>query len=226
MTVESKYDRLESGGNSVSKKRETYKVSASLINSYLNMKSKKYQDSTEQFLNILKRIPLPDSYALKRGNAFEIAVTKYRNEPFYETVKNCDKQVPIKKDIPMADEDFDLKLVGFIDFASKDRKFIYDTKRVNSWNDEKYDYSVQHDFYLWAVPESERFFYLVGSGPKWVSDEYYEVEYAKSPNKELEQRCLDIIKEFLDYLKKNDLLEIYKTHYNNSYKKKEKGAEK
>jgi len=42
----------------------------------------------------------------------------------------------------------------------------------------------------------------------------------------LEQRCLDIIKEFLDYLKNNDLLEIYKTHYNNSYKKKEKGAEK
>ena len=209
----------------MSKKREIYKVSASLINSYLNMKTGKYDNSTEQFLDTLKRIPLPESYALKRGNAFEEAVTKFRSEPFYDTVKKCDKQVPIKKDIPMPDEEFDIRLVGYIDFASKDRKIIYDTKRVNNWNDEKYDFSVQHDFYLWAVPESKQFFYLVGSGPKWVSDEYYEVEYGKSPHEELEKRCLDIIYEFINYLKNNNLLETYKTYYNNSYKN-EKGEKK
>jgi hypothetical protein len=113
-------------------KREKYKVSASLINSYLNMRVKKYDNSAEQFLNTLKRIPLEDSYALKRGNAFEEAVTKYRSEPFFDTVKKCDKQVQVKKDIQLPDEEFDLKLVGFIDFASKDRKIIYDTKRVNN----------------------------------------------------------------------------------------------
>jgi len=139
---------LENGGNSMSKKRETYKVSASLINSYLNMKTEKYRNSATQFINTLSRIPLPDSYALKRGNAFEVAVTKYRSEPFYDIVTKCDEQVSVTKNIPMPGEDFDIKLVGFIDFASKDRKIIYDTKRVNKWSDEKYDGSVQHDFYL------------------------------------------------------------------------------
>ena len=77
----------------MSNKRETYKVSASLINSYLNMRIGKYKDSSEQFINTLSRIPLQDSYVLKRGNAFEDAVTKYKSEPFYETVTKCDKQV-------------------------------------------------------------------------------------------------------------------------------------
>jgi hypothetical protein len=112
-------------------KKEVYKVSASLINSYLNMLSNKYQDSAEQFINTLKRIPLKDSYVLKRGNAFEKAVTKFKSEPFYDTVIKCDTQFPIKKDIPLPNEDFDVKLVGFIDFITKDRKIIYDTKRVN-----------------------------------------------------------------------------------------------
>lgn len=115
----------------MSEKRETYKVSASLINSYLNMRVGKYKDSSEQFINTLSRIPLKDSFALKRGNAFEDAVTKYKTEPFYETVTRCDTQVSIKKDIPMANEDFDVRLVGFIDFATKDRRILYDTKRVN-----------------------------------------------------------------------------------------------
>lgn len=83
--------------------------------------------------------------------------------------------------------------------------------------------SVQHDFYLWAVPESEQFFYLVGSGPKWVSDEYFEVEYSKPPHEELEKRCTDIVHDFINYLKENDLMEVYQKHYNVSYKRKKKG---
>jgi hypothetical protein len=73
---------------------------------------------------------------------------------------------------------------------------------------------VQHDFYLWAVPESERFYYLVGSGVKWLSDKYFEVEYAKLKPEELESRCLKVILSFIKYLKDNELLEVYKENYN------------
>ena len=128
--------------------KPAYKVSASLINSYLNMRTSKYPNSTKQFIDTLNRIPLKPNYALKRGNAFEDAVTKYRSEPFYEIAVKCDTQVSITKEIPMIEEDFDIRLVGFMDFVTKDRKIIYDTKRVNKWSDEKYDMSVQHDFYL------------------------------------------------------------------------------
>lgn len=206
----------------MSETRKTYKVSASLINSYLNMRAKRYPNSEQQFLDSLERIPLKDSYALKRGNAFEKAVWKYESEPFHGVVKGCDTQIFVEKGIPLVEEDFDLKLVGFMDFATKDRKIIYDTKRVNKWSDEKYDSSVQHDFYLWAVPESEKFFYLVGSGTSWKSDEYFEVEYGKPTPDELEKRCLDVIQDFVSYLKSNDLLDTYKKHYDANYKKKKK----
>jgi hypothetical protein len=132
----------------MSEKRKTYKISASLINSYLNMRAMRYPNSADQFIDTLKRIPLKDTYALKRGNAFEKAVLKYTSEPFHDFIKECDSQVFVEKTIPLSEEEFDLKLVGFMDFASKDRKIIYDTKRVNKWSDEKYDSSVQHDFYL------------------------------------------------------------------------------
>jgi len=201
-------------------KKEVYKVSASLINSYLNMLSNKYEDSAEQFINTLKRIPIKDNYAIKRGNAFEDAVTKFKSEPFYNIVIECDKQVQIKKDIQLPDEAFDVRLVGAIDFITKDRKIIYDAKRVSEWTDEKYDESVQHDFYLWAVPESEQFFYLVGSGPKWVSDEYFQVEYAKPTSEELSNRCTNVIVSFLKYLKDNNLMNIYKENYGTKSKSK------
>lgn len=204
-------------------KRKTYKVSASLINSYLNMKNEKYNDSKESFINQLKRIPLKINYVLKRGNAFEKAVTTYRNEPFYSIVTKCDKQFFVQKEIPMENEDFDLKLVGYIDFISKDRKIIYDTKRVNNWDDAKYDNSVQHNFYLWAVPESEQFYYLVGVGTDWVSDKYFEVKYGKPLPENLENKCLDVINEFITYLKNNDLLEIYQQYYDDEYNNKKKG---
>lgn len=202
------------------KKRETFKVSATLINNYLNMRTNRYPNSHQQFLDILNRIPLKLNYALKRGNAFEEAVMKYRSEPFHDIVKPCDTQVFVSKDIACPEEDFDLKLVGYMDFATKNRKIIYDTKRVNKWSDEKYDNSVQHDFYLWSVPESEKFYYLIGSGSSWISDEYFQVEYGRPDEEELNRRCLNVIHSFINYLKEHDLLDVYKKHYNAEYKKK------
>lgn len=208
------------------KKRNIYKVSPSLLNSYLNMKNKKYPNSTESFMDTLKRIPLKMNYVLERGNDFENRVTKYKSEPFHAVIKGCDTQVYVEKIINLPDEFFDVKMLGFVDFVSKDRKLVYDTKRVNYWNDEKYDASVQHDFYMWAIPESETFYYLVGEGKKWISTGYYQVEYPKLKDEETEKLFRDLISEFLTFLKENDLLDIYKEHYNATRKKNKKDKAK
>lgn len=211
------------------KKRETYKVSPSLINSYLSMRKEKYQDSYKQFIDTLNRVKIEPNYFLKRGNAFEEQVMKYKDEPFYNIVSKCDTQMHISKDVILEDEEFDIKIVGFIDFISKDKKIIYDTKRVNYWDNDKYDDSFQHDFYLWAVPESEKFYYLVGAGKKWRAEEYFQVEYSKESEEKLEEVSTGIIKDFIKYLKENNLLETYKKHYNadsSIYKKNKKKPKK
>lgn len=208
------------------KKRNIYKVSPSLLNSYLNMKNKKYPNSTESFMDTLNRIPLKMNYFLERGNDFENRVTKYKSEPFHAVIKGCDTQVYVEKMISLPDESFDVKMLGFVDFVSKDRKLVYDTKRVNYWNDEKYDASVQHDFYMWAIPESETFYYLVGEGKKWISTGYYQVEYPKLKDEETEKLFRDLISEFLTFLKENNLLDIYKEHYNATRKKNKKDKAK
>lgn len=144
--------------------RKKYKVSPSLLTSYLNMKNKVYNNSLEGFINTLKRIPLEPNFFLKRGNDFENRVIKMKSEPFHNIIKDCDTQVFVKKSLDFPENEFDIDIVGFIDFVTKDREIIYDTKRVNKWDDEKYDGSTQHDFYLWAIPESKKFYYLVGEG--------------------------------------------------------------
>ena len=208
------------------KKRNIYKVSPTLLNSYLNMKNKKYPNSTESFMDTLKRVPLKMNYALERGNDFEKRVMKYKSEPFHAIIKDCDTQVYVEKFINLPDESFDIKMLGFADFVSKDRKIVYDTKRVNYWNDEKYDASVQHDFYMWAIPESETFYYLVGEGKKWISTGYYQVEYPKLKDEETEKLFRDLISEFLTFLKENNLLDIYKEHYYAPRKKNKKDKAK
>ena len=86
------------------KKRNLYKVSPTLLNSYLNMKNNKYPDSTESFMNTLKRVPLKMNYFLERGNDFEKRVTKYKSEPFHAIIKDCDTQVYVEKIIDLPDE--------------------------------------------------------------------------------------------------------------------------
>lgn len=194
-------------------KREMYKISATMINSYLNMLNKTYSDSEESFLRVLRREPMETNYFINRGNAFEKAVVTYKTEPFYNTLIDCDKNVYIEKEVDFPDEEFDIVLLGYIDFISKDRKIIYDTKRVQSWTDDKYEQSVQHDFYLWAVPESEEFRYMVGSGKKWISDEYFEVLHTKDSNENLELKFRELTNSLLNYLKENNLMDDYKKNH-------------
>lgn len=209
------------------KNKKQFKVSPTLLNSYLNMKNKVYKDSEENFLKTLNRIPLEDNFFLRRGNYFEDRVTRNWREPFHKVVKGCDTQVYVEKDVEMENRDFDIKINGFIDFVSKDKKIVYDTKRVNRWDDDKYDSSVQHDFYMWAIPESEKFYYLVGEGRSWFADNYFQVEYVKLSEEENKKLFVDLINEFLDYLIEKDLLDTYKKHYfSKPYKKKNKTKDK
>lgn len=195
------------------RKKPIYTISPTLINRFVSMRDKMYDNSLEELIKTLRREPFKKTWFFKRGDYFEENTYKNKYNPFYNIVKDCHTQTYISKDIELKDEEFDIRIVGFMDFITKDKKTIYDTKRVQKWNDEKYDNSYQHLFYMWAIPESEEFYYLVGEGLGWNPDNYYQVRYEKPADEELEEISLDIIYQFINWLRDNDYMELYKENF-------------
>lgn len=78
---------------------------------------------------------------------------------------------------------------------------IYDIKRVQKYNAQKYKWSAQHGFYLDLFNRAYKFEYLAYDGNRLHREGYYRDEY--KPTQE-------VIIEFLNWLNSNNLLEIYK----------------
>lgn len=78
---------------------------------------------------------------------------------------------------------------------------IYDIKRVQKYNIQKYKWSAQHGFYLDLFNRAYKFEYLAYDGNRLHREIYYKDEY--KPTQE-------VISEFLNWLNNNNLLEIYK----------------
>ena len=81
---------------------------------------------------------------------------------------------------------------------------VYDIKRVMRYSPQKYLKTTQHPFYLYLFPRAYKFTYLVYDGKALHSESYYRDEVVD---------ILAVIKNFIEWLKQNDLLEIYKTKW-------------
>ena len=78
---------------------------------------------------------------------------------------------------------------------------IYDIKRIWKYALQKYKWSTQHGFYLDLFPNANKFEYLAYDGFKLHREVYYRGEYKPT---------VEVIKDFIKWLKENDLLELYK----------------
>lgn len=92
-------------------------------------------------------------------------------------------------------------LLGFCDLIKDDT--IYDLKYVSSYEMPKYTDSVQHLIYLYCT-DMQKFQYIIGKG----EDIFYE---SQSRN---DEKLKEIIHQFVDWLKINDLYGIYQQNYN------------
>lgn len=193
--------------------QETYKITASLINSYLYYKNgNKTEEDYNSFLNTLKNIYTENKWT-KRGTLFEKEVYKNKHGKLSQLIVPLDKQVWCEKVITFSG--MQIRIAGKLDALDKKNKIIYDIKRVDKFNEKKYsdEATVQHLFYFFLNPDITDFYYLVVSGKYNNIDGQYIVHKKRLDEPELQKSVFNIIGEFYNFLKDNDLFELYKDNW-------------
>lgn len=196
---------------------ERYLITASLLNSWAYIWECKqyvreaesdticYEDKItdamkkayDDFLITLNRIKTEPNEAMLRGIEFEDECYK-GNTPVSPIIENGAYQIVGTKDIKV--KDLNILLYGRLDVLKGG--IVYDIKRVRQYAPQKYLHSYQHGMYLDLFENAYKFEYLAYDDKDVLHHEtYYRDEYR--PTKE-------VVKDFLNWLEKNNLLKLYK----------------
>ena len=178
-----------------------------------------YEDATSErdpmaeFMSVLHREPTPATDAMMDGICFEDLVTHIVNgggnpdQPWYaaaeqiaDVVNGGALQCVAKRKTTV--NGIDLLMYGRLDALRGGH--IYDIKYSKRYDVGKYIDSTQHPMYMYLVPEAQDFTYLVSNG-KDVWRETYDRE--STPD------ILPTVAHFLDWLKINDLEQVYFEHW-------------
>lgn len=149
----------------------------------------------EEFIKTLNREPIPTNEFMQQGIEYEEETYK-GNTDASPYVAGGAFQIVGKKVERIGDIDF--LLYGRLDCLKG--SIIYDIKRVQRYNVQKYQKSYQHPFYLELFPNAKEFTYLVFDGSKLHTETYYR------------DNCRNIqasIGDFVRWLKANDLFKIF-----------------
>lgn len=191
------------------KQRNLYKITASLLNSWnyiFDCNPDYSKEAFDSFVKTLNRIKEPPNFYMKRGIEFEEKCCYSNEHPLITNIiEGGAFQVYAEKDLCV--DGMDIKLLGYLDVLKAG--VIYDIKRVNKYDTQKYFTSYQHHVYFALVPESNKFVYLIGAGNYDNALEYYTETYYR-------EEALDIvtvIETFFNWLKENNLFEVYKEYW-------------
>ena len=186
----------------MTKSKTNLLLTQTLINSWLylyQVNDGEYYDKAHQdFLKTLKRIPLEDNEIFARGREFEKQVINGEYKEIYDIIKGGSYQVSKKKELVV--DNLDFTIYGIADFIKNG--VIYDTKRVNQYELQKYQYSSQHLIYLYLFDDCYEFTYLIVDN----SDTTYEETYKRN---DLTLSIETLIHNFISFLKENNLFNIY-----------------
>ena len=190
------------------KLKPLYKVTASLLNSwgYLWTCNPDYAvEARDSFVKTLQRIRSAPNIYMLRGIEFEKQCVAGKVPFISEVIEGGAFQVYGEKYLEVLD--YDVKLLGYLDVLKEGT--IYDVKRVSKYDLQKYFDSYQHSAYFALVPEAFEFIYLIGAGN---NDRYLDVFTEKYTREETE-KIEDVIKRFYKWLEENELLNLYKKHW-------------
>ena len=185
----------------MTKSKTSLLLTQTLINSWLylyQVDGEYYEKSYQDFLKTLKRIPLEDNEIFARGREFEKQVINGEYKEIYDIIKGGSYQVSKKKELVV--DNLDFTVYGIADFIKNG--VIYDTKRVNNYELQKYQYSSQHLIYLYLFDDCYEFTYLIVDN----SDTTYEETYKRN---DLTLTIENLIHNFISFLKENNLFNIY-----------------
>lgn len=185
----------------MTKSKTSLLLTQTLINSWLylyQVDGEYYEKCYQDFLKTLKRIPLEDNEIFARGREFEKQVINGEYKEIYDIIKGGSYQVSKKKELVV--DNLDFTVYGIADFIKNG--VIYDTKRVNQYELQKYQYSSQHLIYLYLFDDCYEFTYLIVDN----SDTTYEETYKRN---DLTMSIETLIHNFISFLKENNLFNIY-----------------
>ena len=185
----------------MTKSKTSLLLTQTLINSWLYLyqtDGEYYDQAYQDFLKTLKRIPLEDNEIFARGREFEKLVINGEYKEIYDIIKGGSYQVSKKKELVV--DNLDFTVYGIADFIKNG--VIYDTKRVNQYELQKYQYSSQHLIYLYLFDDCYEFTYLIVDN----SDTFYEETYKRT---DLTLSIENLIHNFISFLKENNLFNIY-----------------
>ena len=169
---------------------------------------------SKDFIKTLKREPIQQTQAMRNGNQFEGMIqaaceghipeeTHEWYKPVMEIaqiVQGSVYQAKLYRDIEV--DGISFLAYGVLDFLKCG--VIYDTKFSTRYSLNKYFDSPQHPMYFYLCPEARRFTYLISDGKYVYKETYYPEDTVK-----LER----IIKPFMDFLDKQNLVELYTKHW-------------
>jgi len=194
------------------KKKPTYKLSPSLVNSYLYYKQNPTQKNLQSVINYLEGKFESNKY-FERGLAYEDEVFEGKHGKMSTLVKDLPRDT--WKNLLIEMEDFNIYLSGKRDAVDDSRKIIYDIKRVNKAGPDSYndDITVQHLYYFMLDEDKEMFYYLLAVSPTMTNnpqDITFKVIPKTRPNKEELKKLVDnSINEFIEFLKEKNLWQLY-----------------
>ncbi len=212
-----------------------YLITQSLLSAWMymfNCSEDNSEQAREDFLTSLRRESGDQSTEMLRGISFEDAVNAYLNGD--ETAPEEHAEVFSKRGAEKAEADCVRKVAEIMRGATyqltayKDKRIagidfllmakcdwvkagvIYDCKRVTNYEPGKYFESVQHPMYLEVIDTAYSFKYIVCDGTDvYTSDCYTRYDIPQS----IEQ----IIFQFVQYLKSENLLETYFKYWKSKY---------
>lgn len=172
----------------------------------------------EEFLKTLRREPIQQTKAMLNGirfenclnavlNGAEIDTTHEWYKPITELaseLQGAQQQVRLSRDISVGDINF--VLYGVLDYLRAG--VIYDAKFSKTYKVGKYLTSPQTSMYFALVPEASKFSYKICDG-EWVYTETYTPDQVEPIER--------TIKNFIDYLKRTSLLDVYLSNWQSKY---------
>lgn len=184
--------------------KHSYKVTATLLNSWnyiYEVDDDKTKEAFDSFVKTLQRIKEPPNFFMQRGLDFEKDCYNGLVPDISKVIRDGAFQVYVEKQIKV--DDLDVKLVGVLDCLKEG--VIYDIKRVNQYDLQKYYQSYQHQMYFEMVGDADKFVYLVAAGTNNDFVSFYQEEYTRQDKVDITK----VISNFFKFLRDNKLWETY-----------------
>lgn len=184
-----------------------YLITATLLNSWLYLyktSENYYTKSYEDFVKTLSREKIEETPAIIKGREFEDKAYKGEIPYMLPYVNGSEIQVKAKRNLKVDNQDY--LIYGICDLLKGG--IIYDIKRVREYTRPKYNWSIQHYIYFYLFKGAYEFIYLAVDDNEYLfKEEYFE------DSLNVKDFLSQIIRDFMKFLKENNLYETYITKW-------------